>query len=90
MASVRDGNRTTVVTGGSRGIGAAVCRRLAEDGHDVVIGYRSDAAAAETVAEEVRAAAAGVRPWRSTRPTPARSTGSSTRRRPNSVRSPGW
>ncbi|MER5655285.1 SDR family oxidoreductase [Streptomyces sp. NPDC002131] len=56
MASVRDRNRTTVVTGGSRGIGAAVCRRLAEDGHDVVIGYRSDAAAAETVAEEVRAA----------------------------------
>ncbi|MFG3148404.1 SDR family NAD(P)-dependent oxidoreductase [Streptomyces sp. M41(2017)] len=56
MASVRDGNRITVVTGGSRGIGAAVCRRLAEDGHDVVIGYRSDAAAAETVAEEVRAA----------------------------------
>ncbi|MFI5996195.1 SDR family NAD(P)-dependent oxidoreductase [Streptomyces sp. NPDC051362] len=56
MASVRDGNRTTVVTGGSRGIGAAVCRRLAEDGHDVVIGYRSDAAAAEKVAEEVRAA----------------------------------
>ncbi|MFG2453083.1 SDR family NAD(P)-dependent oxidoreductase [Streptomyces sp. NPDC048512] len=53
---VRDGNRITVVTGGSRGIGAAVCRRLAEDGHDVVIGYRSDAAAAETVAEEVRAA----------------------------------
>ncbi|MFJ4894818.1 SDR family NAD(P)-dependent oxidoreductase [Streptomyces sp. NPDC088788] len=56
MASVRDGNRITVVTGGSRGIGAAVCRRLAEDGHDVVIGYRSDASAAETVAEEVRAA----------------------------------
>ncbi|MFD6300136.1 SDR family NAD(P)-dependent oxidoreductase [Streptomyces sp. NPDC060235] len=56
MAGVRDGNRATVVTGGSRGIGAAVCRRLAEDGHDVVIGYRSDAAAADKVAEEVRAA----------------------------------
>ncbi|MER5879990.1 SDR family oxidoreductase [Streptomyces sp. NPDC001910] len=56
MAGVRDGNRATVVTGGSRGIGAAVCRRLAEDGHDVVIGYRSDAAAADEVAEEVRAA----------------------------------
>ncbi|MEU0783680.1 SDR family oxidoreductase [Streptomyces sp. NPDC006173] len=55
MAIVEDGNRTTVVTGGSRGIGAAVSRRLAEDGHDVVIGYRSDAAAAEKVAEEVRA-----------------------------------
>ncbi|WP_371650284.1 MULTISPECIES: SDR family NAD(P)-dependent oxidoreductase [unclassified Streptomyces] len=46
----------TVVTGGSRGIGAAVCARLATDGHDVVVGYRSDAAAAEAVAEEVRAA----------------------------------
>lgn len=55
MAGVRDGSRITVVTGGSRGIGAAVGRRLAEDGHDVVIGYRSDAAAAEKVAEEVRA-----------------------------------
>ncbi|WTD03195.1 SDR family oxidoreductase [Streptomyces albidoflavus] len=46
----------TVVTGGSRGIGAAVCARLAADGHDVVVGYRSDWAAAEAVAERVRAA----------------------------------
>ncbi|MEW2162854.1 SDR family oxidoreductase [Streptomyces sp. NPDC007084] len=45
-----------MVTGGSRGIGAAVCRRLARDGHDVVVGYRSGAAAAEEVAEAVRAA----------------------------------
>ncbi|MGW2266302.1 SDR family oxidoreductase [Streptomyces koyangensis] len=46
----------TVVTGGSRGIGAAVCARLAADGHDVVVGYRSGRAAAEAVAERVRAA----------------------------------
>ncbi|MET7639655.1 SDR family oxidoreductase [Streptomyces sp. NPDC005438] len=44
----------TVVTGGGRGIGAAVCERLARDGHDVVLGYRSDAASAEEVARRVR------------------------------------
>ncbi|MEU0398497.1 SDR family oxidoreductase [Streptomyces sp. NPDC006208] len=44
----------TIVTGGSRGIGAAICLRLAADGHDVVVGYRSDTAAAQAVAEAVR------------------------------------
>ncbi|MFG2515188.1 SDR family NAD(P)-dependent oxidoreductase [Streptomyces sp. NPDC048584] len=48
----------TVVTGGSRGIGAATCLRLAAEGHDVVVNYVRDAAAAEEVAERVRAAGA--------------------------------
>lgn len=48
----------TVVTGGSRGIGAATCVRLAAAGHDLVLGYLHDDAAAEATAERVRAAGA--------------------------------
>lgn len=46
---------TIVVTGGSRGIGAAICVLAAARGHDVVLGYASDDAAAEEVASQVRA-----------------------------------
>ncbi|MEU6403226.1 SDR family oxidoreductase [Streptomyces sp. NPDC046985] len=48
----------TVVTGGGRGIGTAVCRRLADEGHDVVVGYVHDAETAEAVAADVVAAGA--------------------------------
>ncbi|MFB8032250.1 SDR family oxidoreductase [Streptomyces sp. NPDC056004] len=48
----------TVVTGGSRGIGAATCIRLARDGHDLALGFVSNAEAAERTAAAVRAAGA--------------------------------
>ncbi len=45
--------RTALVTGGSRGIGRAIVRRLAEAGARVVFTYRSDRAAAEDLAGQL-------------------------------------
>lgn len=44
-----------LVTGGSRGIGAAICRKAAAQGYDLLVNYRSDASAAEAVAADCRA-----------------------------------
>jgi 3-oxoacyl-[acyl-carrier protein] reductase len=44
-----------LVTGGSRGIGAATARLLAQSGAQVVVGYRSRMADATKVVEELRA-----------------------------------
>lgn len=42
-----------LVTGGSGGIGRAICLRLAKDGFDVCVHYNSNRAAAESVCREV-------------------------------------
>jgi len=54
-------NRILLVTGGSRGIGAATVRLAAARGWDVAINYTRDTAAAQAVAADVRAA--GRRAW---------------------------
>ncbi len=54
-------NRTALVTGGSRGIGRAVCRMLAEHGARVAINYaNNDAAAAESLAQVEASGAEGM------------------------------
>lgn len=54
-------NKIALVTGGSRGVGAATARFLAERGFDVIVNYRNKAKRAESVVAEVEAA--GQRGW---------------------------
>ncbi|MFP5070983.1 SDR family NAD(P)-dependent oxidoreductase [Pseudonocardia nantongensis] len=49
-------DRVCLVTGASRGIGAASARELAGRGHQVVVNHRDSAAEADAVAQDVRAA----------------------------------
>ena len=54
MAEREFAGRTALVTGGSRGIGRAVCVRLAEDGAAVAVNYTADEDAAHETLRAVR------------------------------------
>ncbi len=51
-------NKTAIVTGGSRGIGAAIAGKLGEMGANVVVNYASKVAQAEEVVEQIKKAGA--------------------------------
>lgn len=82
-------NRTSVaiVTGASRGIGAAIARRLVDDGLAVVINYAGKASEAEELASDLageggrsrsRRTSAIRLPWRGCSMWPKRSSAAST------------
>ncbi|RVD56595.1 SDR family oxidoreductase [Mesorhizobium sp. M2D.F.Ca.ET.185.01.1.1] len=48
--------KTLLVTGGSRGIGAAICRQASEAGYRVAVNYVSNQAAADALVDELKAA----------------------------------
>jgi 3-oxoacyl-[acyl-carrier protein] reductase len=51
-----NGNKVAIVTGGSRGIGAAIAERLASDGFTIVVNYAGSAREAEALVSKIEAA----------------------------------
>ncbi|PKP84900.1 MAG: dehydrogenase [Alphaproteobacteria bacterium HGW-Alphaproteobacteria-2] len=61
MKTGRFAGKVALITGGSRGIGAEIARRLAREGARVTVGYRGNRVAAEAVQAEIAALGAEAR-----------------------------
>ncbi|QIE56500.1 SDR family oxidoreductase [Pikeienuella piscinae] len=59
-----DENRTVIITGASRGIGAATARLAAARGYRVCVNYSSDAAGAASVVDDIRKGGGGALAFR--------------------------
>ena len=60
MSDQSNGQRVAIVTGGARGIGAAITTALARSGVHVAAGYSSNAQAADELAGKLQAEGASV------------------------------
>jgi 3-oxoacyl-[acyl-carrier protein] reductase len=69
MSDSIDGSRILLVTGGSRGIGAATAALAARRGYHVAVNYRADRASAERVVAGIRDLGARLSPSPPTSPT---------------------
>jgi 3-oxoacyl-[acyl-carrier protein] reductase len=52
MTAIRE-SKVAIVAGGTRGIGAQICRRLAADGIDLVVGFAHDTVSADKLVGEI-------------------------------------
>jgi NAD(P)-dependent dehydrogenase (short-subunit alcohol dehydrogenase family) len=53
--TAEEGKGAVIVTGASRGIGAAIAEKVAEDGYGVLVNYATDADGAQSVVSSIRA-----------------------------------